>query len=375
MPKKQAPDIASRFQVEPAFSGSGESTLFALCTVLCLALPLVLAFFARDEAAQVYKGLPGHVNYHFIGEEIEAGDKIDVLIVGASGIWTAIEASVLSEVLAETMGRDIKVVNFGANWAGHESYYARVLDTLRSVEVGLVLLPHQSVGPRFPHQLAQYVWRPWVHPVPDGVSLHEQAVLYATGVLGAPYRVVNMLYAGQFLSPKPSMLKLHARSRNSLGSYGHKRGWLSHKDRSTPDLRRSYTETDIPVAELAPAEMTFGVHSQDRFNMTERPYTAYQSAFIRATAEAAHQAGSAFAMLSIPTHFEDAPLERAMLRPLVPPQDVPWPQIGISMTSLFPGRDLDAMKTFYANETHLNPNGARHYARSIAPVIAELLSE
>lgn len=361
------------FKVAQPFDARPHLLAFVAILLLAVSLPVIDAVLLRPTGADVYRSVPPrYVNYRFVGDQIAKGGDVDVLLIGASDTWTTFDTKALTESLSEALGRPARVLNFGTNWFGAEAYQARVRDALSNLRAKVVLIPDSDAGYTYPHELTKYWWRHPVAKAPASLTAREQVTLYASSVLGAPHRLWADLRGVSNLRFAPGWQSSANAMEQSLGFNGERLGWLSHFDPNRTS-RPAFTEIDRAPPAI-PVEALFYKNREDAdFVHLYYDYDAYQTAFLKDIDALVRAQGGIFAMASIPVHFRDKPLERAVIRPILNKETRPWPTIGVSMTQLFAGLDFDGMKQFYSNESHFNASGARLYSRTVAPALAKLI--
>lgn len=130
--ERQTPDreaVSPRLIVLPAFTTNGHAVAFVGFLIALLIAPALLERIWPADSVHVYKGIPlSYVNYHHIGETIAEGGVIDVVVIGASDAWTALDVRVLREGLSKHLGRPARVVNLSTNWAGEDRHHQVLSD-------------------------------------------------------------------------------------------------------------------------------------------------------------------------------------------------------------------------------------------------------
>jgi hypothetical protein len=364
-----------QFQVAESFKSPREIAWFLSVIVFFLAWPWINFYLLSSKPGDAYKSVPSLWNYNFFGESIAKGGDVDVLFVGASDVWTAVDSRLIAAELTKEFGRPVRVLNFGTGWAGTETYYARVVDALKTMKVKLVVFAHQASLAKF-HPFEKYVWRPGEVEPPEGLSRHERAVLYAAGMLGAPVHAWSGIRGVDNVSFTRKGAIWTKNNRKTLGTYWRKRGFRGRKWPSSRE-RLPYTNPSHPLPTTTGAEMILNGDNADEFQVmkTWPPYSTFETAFYKATARLVHDQGGKFAMMSIPAYFTKSRIEKAEIRMLAGGEKTEWPQIGIPMTTLFEGLSFDETLAFYADERHLNPAGSRVFSGTIVRAIAELLKK
>lgn len=360
------------FRIALPFDQRSHLVAFVAALFLVLFLPFLDSYVFRLSPADVYRSVPPrYVNYRFIGDEIAKGGNVDVLLIGASDTWTTFDTKALTEALSDALGRPAKVLNFGTNWFGAETYQARVRDALQNLRAKVVLIPDSDAGFTYPHELTKYWWRHPTAHAPDSLNAREQVTLYAASMLGSPHRIWASLRGASNLRLTPSWQSSANAMERSQGFNGERNAFLSHFN--PVRTRPAFVDIDRKTPSISPDALFYKNQEDASFVHLHYDYDAYQTAFLKDIDAVVKAQGGIFAMASIPLHFREKPLERAVVRPLWNKQPRSWPSFGVSMTQLFAGLSFDEMKQFYSNESHLNASGARLYSRTIAPALAKLI--
>lgn len=355
------------------FARSGHAAGAVCLLMLLLAIPWLLQRFMPADAVKIYEGVPPiYGNYQTIGAELAKPGDIDVLIVGASDAWTSLDPRIIRQRLEQRYGRDMRVLNLGTNWAGEERNAKIIKDFVTRHKVRLVLMPENDSAMKAPHELAKYWWTNDIDT--QGLPLTNRAQLYLMSIVGLP-RQVWARFRTDERAPLTASYQNYLREQTAaLGFNAAKTGWKSHSEPSESN-RRPYIDRSAPELSTEVDALFYrGGESDLYFEVRSYEYTAYQTHFTLAARDVVRAHGGVFATFSIPTHFQQAPLEKAWIRHH---QGVvrDWPSIGISMTRLFSGMKFDEMVEFYGNESHLNESGAKAYTRALLPAIERLYAQ
>jgi hypothetical protein len=365
-------DIKGRPPIVRAPFRKPSHALLAMAFIAGVTLaPTVLERVSPADPARVYQGVPANYAYHLIGDEIATPGDVDVLIVGASDSWTALDPRIIREHLEERYGRPMRVLNLSTNWPGEERNAQVVHDMLQDHNVHLLLMPETSGYQTAPHELAHHWWRGAL-PTKD-LPPANRAQLYVMSVVGLP----RQLWA-RFQSPETAPLTdtyryYYDAQRTIFGFNDAQTGWLSHLE-TDASKRRPYESIDAPAPVVSDDDVFYSGEPDRYFEVRAPSYTPLQTVFTLMARDMVRAQGGVFATFSIPTHFQGAELERAWLHEHAGVER-DWPTIGLSMTNLFPGMTFDEMLSYYGNESHLNSSGARAYTRALLPAIERLYAE
>lgn len=357
----------------PPFSNRAHAILFAFILLAVAIAPQILQAVAPPDPAQVYRNVPlTYGNYYTIGKTFSESESLDVLILGASDGWTAIDPSVIASELGKALGRPARVMNFGTNWAGEDRMAQLLADMDQRLKAKLVIGLENNTFQYAPHALSKYWWRGQIPVAPLGPVTAAQ--FHMMRVLGAPRQIWNTLTqsAGHTLTEQSE--KASRKLVDTKGFHSAERGWLSHANKSESDRR--VMPSRIPATPLLPPDaLFFKGKEDDRFKFRPKAYTPLQSYFYRQVFAAVQAQGGLYATVSLPTHFKDTLLDRVEIRELADGRPRDWPVIGISMKELFSPLSFDELKSYYANESHLNPTGAKAFTLAVMPAIRILYEQ
>jgi len=359
--------------VAPAFTTRGHAISFIALLVGLILGPSLLERLWPADPSKIYKAIPlSYVNYHHIGETISAGGKIDVVVIGASDAWTALDVSFMQEELSKHLKRPARVVNLSTNWAGEDRHLQVLSDLLQRASVHLVLGTENDALQTTPHELAKFWWR-GAASLSD-LSRSVRAQFHFMSIVGLPRQLWARLISVDALEPMPGYKSSLQKMRETLGFLGEVHGWKSHTEPNEKN-RRKLTERIAPAPDL-PVEKYFYPGTENaEFKWQYYDYNKLFTSFTQKTNRLVKAHGGLYAAIAIPTHFRDAPLDRVVIRPLYAKQARDWPVIGISMTQLFKGMSFDEMKDFYSNESHLNVVGAKVFTRAMMPAVLKLYDQ
>ena len=362
------------YKVPPPFENNLQAFLFLVILFCLVAAPFVPSKILKLQPANKYLSVPlKYSNYHYVGEQIQLGGDVDVLFIGSSDAWTAFDAPFLSETLSSKLNRPVRILNFGTNWFGAESYYIRLKDSLETLNPKIVIMPGSDAGFTYPHELTHYVWSEPQDISPSDIGLQQRLALYGSAVLGSMHQSYSKLSSVWKHDPLPAYEASLENMVNSQGFMGETHGWLSHWD---PDRnnRAEFQDTTHPAIKLSIDDLTYSEIGDEKFKELHYTYNQYQTFFIKKMAEISAENGATFVSVSMPTHFKQEPHTLPIYRHLHENEEKKWLHIGVSMLDLFHGLSFEEMTPFYSNESHLNASGAKVFSRSLLPLLEKELS-
>lgn len=366
--------MAEAFQVRKALRSSKAKIGLLLLLVTLLIWPLIVSVLPLNKA-KLYQGMPAiYGNYRYIGEQLEKPEPIDVLLVGASGMWTGIDTQVLKQDLMSVLGREPVIVNASNNWRGEENYLAVAKAFLRARDVKLLILTETDSGHTHPHELAKYWWVEGGFGR-QGLSNQERQNLQGVSMLGMGRVIWSTFFGGHNRDIAIRWRGAHERYSNLDGYSPGLRGWHSHFE---PDVKdRPFVDNinwKLPTLDVD--QMFYKGQEKGFFRHYRADYLPYHALIQKELSDTLQASGSKFMTVRLPTHFEkDGPDYYAYIRKMPSGFERDWPVISVPQTELFPDASFDEMKNFYGNESHFNAPGARHFTKVISPAVAKVLQE
>ena len=119
-PGPVGPSNKSEQKLRPAFSSRSATLSFIATVLLLVLLPLIITSTGRISRQNSYEIMTEeHGAYSFIRSEIFDNDEdIDILFLGSSIQWNAIDTPQVQVALSKAIGRKARVVSFGFNFNG-----------------------------------------------------------------------------------------------------------------------------------------------------------------------------------------------------------------------------------------------------------------
>lgn len=346
--------------IDPPFKTRGQALAMLLALVATLVLPVLLPVFGLPSRLEVYRSLPVSTGpFNFIAHEIFEDERpIDLLLIGSSTLWSAIDARHLETALSERLGRPAIVRVLAANWPGDDLTYVLLRDVLEHRKVKFVVL-----GMPFPNQTND---RPHVQSFRwlrfgDDSRIWEMATfrsllsVYASSVLGGPRQLVSALRPNR---PTPN----HEEGINLGGQLG------EHGFRGAPFVRFERAPPPIPVERAIGRTATEGW-----FRVTNTRLGPYQTHFAKLIGELlkTHQVRAAAIHVPMWSDRASETVNQAMDWNDV--LGVPMPIIGAPGSVMFSNLSANEQELLYYDE-HLSRNGAEFFTRALTPAIVELAS-
>jgi len=348
--------IETRSDLRPAFATSAQIIAFSGLILLILLLPVIISKTGAISRRNSYQMIPEHWGaYSFAENEIyDNSEDIDILFVGNSVMWHAIDAESIQRSLSAELGRPARVRVFGQNFSDLDITYTKIRDAVeqkrvRMVVVSALRLPYTD-GPSFTsYRFLGYGEYP---DSVNGLPAGSRISLYAGNVLRVPHDLLTML------RPHRSVPSPYARD---LGAYKVALGMGRE-----PDLFEAFSPGPPSIAA---EQLLLGPQTANKFQHTEEAIPQHQRHYLDLLADLAHRKGFHLAMLNLPLYNDrksDVVLERHdWHREFGPGVSV----IGVAPRYLFTGMTEKEIEKLYADEEHFNKNGNVFFTQTLLPAI------
>jgi hypothetical protein len=233
-----------------------------------------------------------HGAYSYMKKEVfETDGDIDVLFLGSSVLWNAIDAKQVENALSESLGRKATVVVLGFNFNALDIPYAVMRDLVERRRVRLVVfsvprLPFTEGPSTTSYKFLRYSDHPEV--VAD-LSLQSKVSLYACNVLRSPNDLLFMV--------RPDR-SAQSRFADELGANKELMGM--ERDPET------FLHFAPPVPAIPVSELIFSESSNDNFVFTNDELGSHQDAYMRHLERLLRERDIPLAMLNVPQYSERA---------------------------------------------------------------------
>jgi hypothetical protein len=348
--------VAER-RLRPAFETPASAAGFATLVGGLILLPVCLAGLGRPRRAEVYDEVPLAAGIYrcFKKEIVEESGDIDLLFLGASYVWAAIDTPFMQDSLSRALGRPSSVLTLAANWRGEELDYVVLRDLLARRRVGMLVvsMPQWPSPLVEPHPMSPYLVGLRDDPAVRARPLAAEVQAFALAVLGAPRHLLSALRP-EAVRPAPDCAR---------GAGLFEQGFEG----------QPFRRLEVRPPTIEPESLILSEQTRDRFQFTHEALNEQQAHFTRLLLDLAREHQVPVVFLNIPL-FGEGMLERHQVREF---ED--WPAllepgaqlIGIPAAELFAGAAGDeAIRSYYYN-THLNRNGAELFTRTIAGALIE----
>jgi len=345
--------------LKPAFGSNLQALWFLVLIVFALSLPKIITNLNLVSRAESYDHMPETQGaYSFIKDEIfRQKEDIDVLFIGGSIMWDAVDTPRVQKVLSERLGREAKVLTFGFNFNGVDIPYAQLRDLLERRRVRMVVfsVPRLAFTPG-PSTLAYKFLRYDDHPeVVEGLSAGSKLSLYACNVLRSPRDLLSAV------------------RRNPESKSAEAENLGAHKRDEAMEHNRAAFERFTPAPPVFSADrLLFSGTTAANFHFTGAKISPHQDRYLVKLVELLREKRVPLVMLNIPQYSERRSERIIELEDWSQRFGQEIPLIGIAPTVLFAGLSEKEIELLHADREHFNTNGNEFYTQTVLPAILEV---
>ena len=345
-----------------AFSSNLQALLFFLFLLSLLSLPVILNKTGLLKRSDVYLTVPvRHGPFSYFHHQIfEEKSDVDILFLGSSVLWTAIDPEYVKNEIGKTISKEPVIFTIGSNWRGEDLLYVQLRDILdnRRVKVLIFSSPPKTPLNDMPHHQS-YRWLTYGHfsDAMEGLPLKYRLSLYAEYVLGAPRHLLSFL--------RPELPASYEEDMKLSGAY---KAGLNEEDKKA--------SRNIPEPQSIPVEdMYYSPRRPGWFVFDGPELGSYQLHFLKEIARIVKKKDIRLVILNLPL-LKDRKMpyvEERMFWPDIFGNDVVI--LGISPAVLFSGLDDKMIKSLYFNPNHFNFRGNEFFTKAIFPAIMRIYAE
>ncbi len=345
--------------LRPAFSSPVQIISFILLVVFALLLPVFIAATGKITRRNSYEIMPEeHGAYSFVKTEIFDNEQdIDILFVGSSIQWNAIDTPQVQRGLSDAVGREARVVSFGFNFNGIDIPYVQLCDVIERKRVRMVVF---SV-PRLPFN--------------DGPNATGYKFLrygeYADTTGDLPFEYKTALFAGSVLRSPHDLLTLLRENKSKPSKYAADLG----ANREVMGMGRNPEKFVgfTPPAPIVPiSDLLLSNATRNRFEFTNEMLPPYQNHYLNELVDLLSRNRIPLVIINVPQYNERLSprvIERFDWATIFN-SDVPL--IGIAPTTLFNGLTPTEVELLHCDQYHLNKNGSEFFTQTVLPAILEV---
>lgn len=361
--KTDAADAARKLTasgvLKPAFSSHAKALWFVALIIFLLVLPKIIYNSQSISRRASYESMPEDMGaYSFMKTEVfDKKEDIDILFIGASLIWQAIDAPLVRQELSKKLGRPANVLVFGFNYNGFDVPYAILKDLLERRRVKLIILsiPRDTTtdGPTIP--ACKFIAYDDYKDIAENLPLSSKISLYACSVLRSPRDLLTIVRPNRE-AKSPYAEDLGAK-KALLGMY----------------LDPQNFEKFTPPPPVFPAASLIHKKFDDRrFGLTNDELPPYQQHYLNQMIELLKKREVPFAFINVPQYREVGSEKIIENQNWSEKFGIEITMIGIDSKTLFAGLSEKEIEKLHCDEDHFNVNGSEHFTRTILPAVLEV---
>ena len=344
--------------LRPAFATRAQIIAFIVLVAAALALPEFIFRSGRLAPENSYEVMPERLgSYSYIKSQIfEEKEEIDVLFLGSSILWNAVDAPQVQRALSEKLGRPAVVRTFGFNFNSLDIPYTMLRDVLERRRVKMVIL---SI-PRLPYTdgpsttAYRFLRYGEDEELTDSLPADSRLSLYGSAVLRSPRDLVSMVRKNRSLASEYAE-NLGA-NKELLGMYREPKNFVRFAP--SPSLKTA-------------SELFYGEAGRPNFHFTNEEIPSHQNEYLDAIVTMLRTRQIPLVMLNIP-QYSERDSEKAPERfDWAERFGMPVPLIGISPPELFAGLTADEIEKLHCDREHFNLNGNEYFTAAVMPAILE----
>jgi hypothetical protein len=297
--------------------------------------------------------------FSFVKNEIyDNTEPIDLLFVGSSVTFGAIDAPQVERALSDKIGRPARVMTFGHYFNSLDIVYQQVRDLVARKKVRMIFLsiprlPYPEGPSPIAYRFMRYNDAPEVF---EALPVQSRLSVYACSVLRSPRDVLTLI--------RPNFVKNPSPFAKNLGA--DKADWGAGRD-------------PLKFVRFAPAaptfrseDMIYSPETADRFIFSGEDIPEHQKIYLKMLVELLRREKIPFAMINIPQNTERLSPKIIERRNWSEDFGTEIPIIGVPPAALFSGLSEKDIELMFYDEMHFNTNGNEFYTKTILPAVLEI---
>jgi len=366
--------------MRPAFASARQAIGFALMLAFLLTLPALLGGWGpgRDRRTAYTATGWNYGPFPWIDRQVfQETNDIDILVLGSSLLWSAVDARAISDELERRSGHPVTVRAVGWYWPGYDMLYFVAHDLLARRRVRTVVIYDDYLAEReVIHPTRCRLFRVGDFPgALSGLDWRDRIRLYGGATLLGPRRLLSLVRADR-LGPDErwnrSPLMVNHRAPNVVERLGSLSSGVNHDNSEFVPFRVPDAATAADVVVHRPG---VEVPGGDGFRFGGALMDPYQRHWGRLFGELCRRSGCRVIAVHLPTTEEPGHTEvgeRADWRETL---GYPVPVIGVPGRRFFGSATLVERYRLFAGGQHLNRNGQDYFTGLITPALLQLHAE
>ncbi|HLX71592.1 MAG TPA: hypothetical protein VKV04_18420 [Verrucomicrobiae bacterium] len=356
----------------PAFSSTRQAAAFAVMVLAVLLSPMLIGKALIRPRDQIYSSLPwGTGPYPYLHNQIfeEKGD-IDVVFMGPSTMWYAIDTPYFQKKLSEKLGRPAAARTLCWDWVGADAFYRIAKDLLEHRNVHMIVFCDPAIAaPDTAHKMAPDLFQ-WPDHAQDlaGLEFRAKTAFYAAAIIGMPKNLLGRL--------RPNLPAIDSDEVSWPGFYHMENPFRRLGSLACPLIEGRDFVKFTPASSPDPTNVyVYSEATSAEFQFPQAPMQPMQAAFIRKVADLAREHHVQMVYLYVPRSTE---MRAATVNP-----NAYWPDffpdgltmMGIPPAKLFAGLSDDDTLKLYWEYRHLNINGQEYFTPVVTPALVQVYED
>jgi hypothetical protein len=350
------------------FSSRLQAAAFALLLASLLALPALVARTGWLDRRDLYPAIAWKFGpFTWIQQKIFVEtNNADMVFLGSSHIWTAVDTPYVQTKLSEELGREAEVFTLGWGWPGFDASYIIARDLLDHRRVHTLVI-YDEGNSDLPHLNSSRWFRIGENSEAlSGLPWLAQARLYGGTVLGMPRQLLSLVRPNLLEDPghsRPNIWNTLYRADNPAKHRGALLSRLAYNH--SPDFVPFHPGGEATSADV----LVYSAETHEAFKFTGPATQPYQLHFARRLARLCQERGTRLVVLHTPSLSEraQASISERELWPEV--LGAPVVIVGIPPAKLFAGIPATDVPKLFLDDVHLNQNGQEMFTRLITPTL------
>lgn len=356
MSKQNEKTVKKATLPRPAFSAASGALAFLGLMIFVMLLPKIISDYSLVSRADSYDIMPeNYGEYSFIKNEIfSEKEPIDILFLGTSVLWNAVDTPLVERELSRKLGRSTRVRTFGFYFSGVDPAYAMLRDLLdrRRVKMVVLSIPREKLrdNPSLPGcRFIRYDDFPEIYA---RLPLRAKLSLYSCSILRAPHDLLTAVRHGRS-EPSPFAERLGA-NKELLGMG--RRPW-------------KFEKFAPPPPDLSNEKLIYSNENRTNFQFLGDEPGEFQRHYLEALFELLEEENVPFLLLNIPQYAERQNRRVTEKTSWSQRFEKKIPLAGVPPATLFAGLDEKEIEKLYCDEDHFNANGNEFFTRALLPEI------
>ena len=343
----------------------------AFILLLCLALfgSSLIGFFKLLDRFDYYSSVPSRAGpYHRFADLLGSksskslnGEKVDLLILGDSKIWTAVDPDLVEKEFFSLTKRAIKLQMFASNWNGLDLQYVSGIDYLKRNSARLVLSSLPVKAQPLPHEMHNLFWDSFEYSTfMDALPWSDKIQFWASESIGSFRKILSILRPNNLLGVQKRVINFGGIELTGRGARESEKGYESSK----------FELINQPDPVLSDNSHVAIGGFKGFFTENKNALSPIQKTMLELMLKTTASKKTRFGFLYTPrlSSFNAKEIQSQFISPDLTSQ---LTLIGIVEQEFFNGLNQEEAKKYYYNKSHLNRNGQIRFSRLFGKILAK----